>query len=254
MKKFLTIMIIIAMYCTPCIALAEANFELQPVVQEIPFSQNNTQYPVPVNSYQPQNYNFDKLQGKVVMVPARTVVEAVTTSPISSETARIGDKVVFYLTSDFYYGRDLIAPAGSRINGSVVISKKGGLGYRSGQLQVKFSNIVTPTGQMIPMLASIKTNDGTGILKAGTGKDVAKEYVKDAAIGAAAGAVLGTAMGALSSGKVGKGAIYGTAMGGGLGLAQNAFERGGNVEIPQGTQLELILDQPITFTSTNSPY
>jgi uncharacterized membrane protein len=105
---------------------------------------------------------------------------------------------------------------------------------------------------MIPLSASIQTDDGTGILKAGTVKDVTKDYAKDATVGAAAGAVLGTAMGALAGGSVGRGAIYGTAVGGGIGLAKNVFERGGNVEIPQNAQINIVLDQPVTVSS-NTP-
>ena len=86
-----------------------------------------------------------------------------------------------------------------------------------------------------------------------TSASFTKGYVKDAGVGAAAGAVLGTAMGALSSGSVGKGAIYGTAVGGGLGLVKTVFEKGGNVEIPQNAQMNIVIDQPITVSS-NTPY
>ena len=124
---------------------------------------------------------------------------------------------------------------------------------KNGKIQIRFSHILTPTGQMIPITASIETEDGSGILKAGTAKDVTKEYIKDAAIGAGLGAALGTAMGALSRGSVGKGAIYGTAIGGGMGVLSSLIERGGNVEIPQNVQMTIVLDQPVTVTS-NTPY
>ncbi|MBQ3640996.1 hypothetical protein II906_03605, partial [bacterium] len=94
---------------------------------------------------------------------------------------------------------------------------------------------------------------GSGILKAGTKMDVAEAYAKNIGVGAASGAVLGTAMGALSSGSVGRGAIYGTALGGGLALAKSIAERGESVQIPQNAQINLILDQPLTV-STNTVY
>ncbi len=254
-KKLLSLTVIASIMLTPCFALGAENFTMQtPNLQynTIPAS-NQTQYPLPVNSYQTQGYNYNQLQGNVVMVPANTSFAAVTTSSISSETAKAGDGVTFYLASDFYYGNNLIAAAGSRINGTVLQAKKGRFGNRSGSLQIKFTNIVSPYGQMIPISARIQTDDGSGILKAGTAKDTTKEYVKDVGIGAAAGAALGTAMGALSSGSVGKGAIYGTALGGGLGLGKTLIGKGGNVEIPQGAQLNIVLDQPITVSS-NNPY
>lgn len=251
-KKLLSMSILGVMVLMPSCVLA--NVQYAPAENY----QYQTQYPLPVNSYQPQgyqntSYNMNQLQGNVVMVPANTSFPATLMSPISSETAKIGDSVSMYLGSDFYYGKDLIAPAGSKINGTVLLAKKGGLGQRNGQIQIKFTNIYTPTGQMIPLSAHIQTEDGSGILKAGTAKDTTKEFAKDAVVGSATGAVLGTAMGALSGGSVGKGAIYGTALGGGLGVVKTFTERGGNVELPQNAQLNIVLDQPITVSS-NSPY
>ena len=265
-KEILSISIVAMMIATPCLSFANENYTMiEPVYQEVPAvnQQYQTQYPLPVSSYQTQgfeyqapnyNYNYNNnLQGNVVMVPVNTSFEAVSMSPISSETASIGDSVAFYLGSDFYYGNNLIASAGSRVNGTIIKAKKGSWGNRNGQIQIRFTNIVTPSGQMIPISASLQTSDGSGILKAGTAKDVTKEYAKDATVGAAAGAVLGTAMGALSGGKVGRGAIYGTAVGGGMGLLQNAFEKGGNVDIPQNAQMNIVLNQPVTVSS-NTPY
>ena len=205
-KELISLSIITVMAATPCISLGAGNYEIQtaPAAQ---YNTNQTQYPLPVNSYQPQGYNYNNynnLQGNVVMVPVNTSFAATAMT-------------------------------------------------KNGQLQVKFTNIVTPMGQMIPISASIQTDDGTGILKAGTAKDVTKDYVKDVGVGAAAGAALGTAMGALSSGSVGKGAIYGTALGGGIGLGKSLLNKGDNVEIPQNAQLNIVLDQPVTVSS-NTPY
>lgn len=266
-KELLSLFIITSLIAAPY-AVAAGNYsvttpEIQYKPQEVPAQQQKTQYPLPINSYQSQGYNSNQyqggyynanqLQGNVVMVPANTSFQATTMSSISSETAKVGDSVSMYLSSDFYYGNKLIAAAGSRINGTVLQAKKGGFGNRNGKLQIKFTNIVTPYGQMIPISATIRTDDSTGVLTAGTAKDVAKDYTKDAAIGAALGAALGTAMGALSSGSVGKGAIYGTALGGGMGLASNAVQRGDNVEIPQGATVDIVTDQPVTV-SINNPY
>ncbi len=276
-KQILSLYLLLIMLLSQGICTAENSFEFNPVVQGIPEPGSyQSQYPLPSkdsmnkqtnnnipvnntyqNQYQENNYNYynndDRLHGNVIMVPAKTTFNAVLMTPLSSETAKAGDSLSMFLGSDFYYGKNLIAQAGSRVNGVVIKSKKGGLGNRNGQIQIKLTNIVTPSGQIIPITASILTNDGSGILKAGTAMDVTKEYSKKAAIGAASGAVLGVVMGALSGGNIGKGAIYGTAVGGGMGLAQPIFERGGNVELPQNAQFDIILDQPITI-STNNMY
>ncbi|MBQ9244853.1 hypothetical protein IJ182_01145 [bacterium] len=286
-KEIITFSIISAMFFAPCLCFADDYAMIDPVIQQIPNTQYsnyqseyplpniqqdtgyqtqqqmtpavgngyNTQYPVPVNSYQTQGYNNNsgQLQGNVVFVPANTVFPAISSTPLSSEMLNAGDSVSFYLGSDFYYNGKLVAPAGSHVNGTVLVAKRGGMANRNGKLQIRFSHILTPSGQMIPITASIQTDDGTGVLKAGTAKDAAKEYIKDTAIGAGVGAALGTAMGALSGGKVGRGAIYGTAIGGGMGVISSLMERGGDIDIPQNAQMNIVLDQPVTVTS-NTPY
>lgn len=259
-KELLSITLTAVVLAANGISFAANNYDMAtPAVQYAPVEnyEYQTQYPLPVNSFQNQGYtnaNYNnQLHGNVVMVPANTAFSAAVVTPISSETAKTGDSVSMYLNSDFYYGKHLIAAAGSRLNGTVILAKKGGFGQRNGKLQIKFTNIITPAGQMIPLSAHIQTEDGSGILKAGTAKDTTVEYVKDAGVGAAAGAVLGTAMGALSSGSVGKGAIYGTALGGGMGLIKTITERGGNVELPPNALLNIVIDQPVTVSS-NTPY
>ena len=113
---------------------------------------------------------------------------------------------------------------------------------------IKFTNIITPYGQMIPISGKIQTDDGTGLIKGGTKMDSAKDYAKDIGAGAAIGAVGGLIMGPLSGGKVGKGAAYGTAVGATAGLAKSVWDKGTPATIPAGTIVNIILDQQATFT------
>ena len=113
---------------------------------------------------------------------------------------------------------------------------------------VKFTNIVTPYGQMIPISGKIQTDDGTGLIKGGTKAESATEYAKDIAIGTAAGAVAGVIFGPLSGGEVGKGAAYGTAVGAGAGLAKSIWDKGIPATIPAGSVINIVLDQQVTFT------
>lgn len=208
-----------------------------PQYTQVPYQQNTT------NSSQP-------LQGYVVVVPSGVNIPVTTTSEISSSTASLGQSVSVVLTNGFYYNNVCIAPAGSTVTGNVVLARKGGHAGKNGQLQIRFTQINTPYGSVIPISAMIKTTDGTGILKAGTAKDTAKEYTKDLAVGSGAGAVLGLTMGALSGGSVGKGAVYGTAVGAGAGLVKSLWDKGVDVTIPVNSGLELTIDQPVTVQAS----
>ncbi|HIQ88904.1 TPA: hypothetical protein IAA68_03640 [Candidatus Galligastranaerophilus faecipullorum] len=211
----------------------------------------NTVFSASNYSYDISTKQYSSLQGSVTYVPVGTKTSAILSQTLDSKTLSEGTSVYATLNKDFSYNSINIAPAGSTINGTVVKCKKAGIGNRNGQIQVRFTNIRTPQGYNIPVSAMIATTDGTGVLKGGSKLDSAKDYGKNAAIGAAGGAILGTAMGPLSGGEVGRGAVYGTAVGGGLGLLNAARQSGEDVVIPANAVVGIYFDQPITISAPN---
>ena len=197
------------------------------------------------NYYQQNNYNYNNntLRGSVVSVPAGQQFKTVVTTPLSSNNLTLGQNVTLALGSDFYYGNNLIAPAGSSVTGTVLEVSKAKRGSMNGKLLVRFTQIVTPYGIQIPISAVIKTDDNTGVLVGGT-----KVYTKDVAIGAGAGAVTGVVVSALSGGSLGRGTALATAAGGGIGLAKSIWDKGNDVEIPANATIDLVLTQPITVS------
>ncbi len=206
----------------------------------------------PYQTVNPYGNQQPTLQGSVFMVPAGAEIPALTTSEISTKNMILGQAVSLTLGQDYYYNNKLVAPAGSVVNGTVILLKKGSFAGRNGQLQIKFTSIVSPYGQMIPISGQIKTTDGTGILKGGTAMDTTIDYAKDTAIGAAAGAVGGLVMSAVSGGSIGRGAALGTAIGGGAGVAKSVFDKGGDVVIPANSNVAIQLDQPMTINSASA--
>ena len=143
MKRIYIISALLA--CSGC-AFAAQNFN---------YEQNT-----PTPTYQPAYYSSDNyklnnntLKGSVVTVPAGQTFKAVMASPITSETATVGQNVTMFLGSDFYYNNARIAPAGSTINGSVIEVNKAKHGSLNGKLTLRFTQIITPTGLNIPISA-----------------------------------------------------------------------------------------------------
>lgn len=200
------------------------------------------------NAYTQESYKVENntLKGRIVTVPAGQEFRAVLTTPVSSETASTGQVVTMALNSDFYYNGNLIAPAGSTVNGTVIEASRAKHGSLNGKLTVRFTNIITPNGQNIPISAVIKTSDSTGTLVGGTKMDVAKDYAKDLTLGAGAGALAGVIISPLAGGSIGRGTALATAVGAGGGLAKSLWDKGSDVEIPVNAMLELTLTQPIT--------
>lgn len=218
------------------------------------YQQNATNTGFQPNYYAEDSYklNNNTLKGSVVTVPAGQSFKAVLMAPISSETAYNGQAITLALNSDFYFNGKRIAPAGSSVTGTVIEVSKAKHGTLNGKLTLRFTQIITPSGQTIPISAVVKTDDNTGTLVGGTKFDIATEYGKDVAIGAGAGAVLGTIAGPLSGGSVGRGAALMTAVGAGGGLVKSIWDKGTDVTIPANAGIELILTQPITVNPTSS--
>ena len=218
------------------------------------YQQNATNTGFQPNYYAEDSYklNNNTLKGSVVTVPAGQSFKAVLMAPISSETAYNGQTITLALNSDFYFNGKRIAPAGSSVTGTVIEVSRAKHGTLNGKLTLRFTQIITPSGQTIPISAVVKTDDNTGTLIGGTKFDIATEYGKDVAIGAGAGAVLGTIAGPLSGGSVGRGAALMTAVGAGGGLVKSIWDKGTDVTIPANAGIELILTQPITVNPASS--
>lgn len=217
------------------------------------FANSNFSYEQNINNqtvYQENNYKpvNNTLKGSVITVPAGETFKAVVTAPISSETAVTGQNVTLALGSDFYYNNSKIASAGSTITGTVIEVSKAKHGSMNGKLTIRFTQIITPTGQNLPISAVIKTDDYTGTLVGGTKLDVTKGYAKDITVGAGAGALAGVVISPLAGGSIGRGTALATAVGAGSGLIKSIWDKGDDVVLPVNATLDLILTQPITVT------
>ncbi len=251
-KKLIAMMAVMTIMGLP--AISKSNYSV--TTQTLPQAAYQNQYTMQQYTQVPYQQAETKpsskpLQGYVVVVPAGVNIPVTTTTELSSSNLSLGQAVSVMLTNGFYYNNVCVAPAGSTVSGNVVTLRKGGHAGRNGQLQIRFTQINTPYGNVIPISAMIKTTDGTGILKAGTAVDTTKAYAKDLAIGSGAGAVAGLTMGALAGGSVGKGAAYGTAVGAGAGLVKSLWDKGEDVTIPVNSGLELTIDQPVTIQANN---
>jgi hypothetical protein len=192
--------------------------------------------------------NNGALQGSVSTVAEGTVFTGTLKTGITSETSRAGDQVVLVLDRPLTAGNGaVVVPSGSTVTGVVESVQSAGRTGKNGLLGITFSNLTLPSGASVPISARISTE--TGILDGGTTKGRILRSAGKVAIGAGLGAALGTAMGPLSSGKVGKGAIYGTAVGGILGAGAALAGKGRNVVLQSGDQLEVKLQQPISVNA-----
>lgn len=245
-----TALLVLASLIGTNVSFAKSNYNYMPSASQYQPQYQGNYYPAgsqPYNSKQP-------LKGRVVTVPPGIGFSAVVSSPLSSEYLTMGQPVAVTLGSDFYYNNCLIAPAGSTVSGVVTQVTKAKHATINGSLRLRFTEITTPYGTRIPISAGIRTDDGTGILRAGTKMDTAKEYGKDIAVGSAVGALGGLVASAISGGSIGKGTAIMTGVGAAGGLAKSLYDKGIDVVIPSGANIDLMVDQPITVNPTANNY
>jgi len=163
---------------------------------------------------------------KTYVVPAGTQMSVEIVSPITTKTARVGDRIDGRLANDVVVDGKTLVMAGASVHGTVteVVSgsqKIGGtptLGLTFNQLTLTGADTVAISGRI------------TELGKSDTGRDTAK-----IAGGALAGAVIGHQIDS------DKGKIIGGILGGAAG-ALAAKKTGTEVEVPSGTVVGFLLD------------
>lgn len=196
------------------------------------------------------------LRGYVSTAPAGTTMSVSNTTFLSTEHSRIGDPVTTTLTYDLAMGGNIVLPSGSQIQGEVVSSIPAGRTGRHGELQIRFKRALLPDGRQVPLSARLVTQDGTGVIRGGTTARRVGGVAKNTLGGAAIGAAAGTALGAIVGGgnRWNEGLLWGSILGAGSGLVRSGWQRGEEAELQPGTQLQIMLDQPLTVTPSTGQY
>jgi hypothetical protein len=169
-----------------------------------------------------------------LVVSADSVVGLQTESRVSSESARVEDRVDARVTRDVKVGDRVAIPAGARAIGSVMQVERGGKFKEKARLGIRFNTIVLADGTRIPIVTETIFRDGEG-----PGASTSQK-MGGAAVG---GAILGAILGG------GKGMAIGAAAGAGAGGAAVAAGDRNAATLPAGSPLTVRILQPITVTS-----
>ena len=184
------------------------------------------------------------LSGRIVNVPAGTTFFVTFDAGISSGSLEKNDRLTVRLTDDLKYNGVLIAPAGSLVYGSAIDANAAGLAYGSGAIELNFNQILTPDGNVI--------NISTEKIYMKAKSERAQKMTRDIVIGALGSMLVGAAFTALGGGdNLGENMlIYGGlgALGGGL---RGTMQRGEDIQIYDGTSVEVRLTQPLNAVQYN---
>ena len=176
----------------------------------------------------PPEKTFEEL-----VVSADSVLGLQTENRISSETARVEDRVEARVTRDVKVADRVAISAGSRVIGSVTQVERGGKFKERARLGVQFHTLVLADGTRLPIKTETVYRDGEA-----PGNSSAAKIGGGAAAGAILGAILGGA----------KGAAIGATAGAGGGTAMVAAGDRSSATLPAGTPMTVRVLAPVTVT------
>ena len=168
-----------------------------------------------------------------VTVPSDAVLGLQIERTVSSELARIEDRVDARVTRDVRVADRIAIPAGSTVRGSVTEVDRGGRVKGKARLGIRFHTIVLADGTQLPLKTDPVIREG----QSPGGESAAK--VGGAAIG---GAILGAILGG------GKGAAIGGAVGAAGGTAAAMTNDRSAATLPAGTTVTVRMQSPVTVT------
>lgn len=93
-------------------------------------------------------------------LPVQTKLKLVVEQTIDARLSKPGDIFEGHCKEDLFVGRSLLLPRGSLVRGRVVEVSKPRLISRAGKIGLRLEQIVTPTGEVIPLDAALEFQKG----------------------------------------------------------------------------------------------
>jgi type IV secretion system protein VirB10 len=188
-----------------------------------------------------------------LMVPADTTIPLALMNTINSRTARPGQAIYCETIFPITVGNRIVIPRGSSVKGSVTQVVRPGRVRGKGQIGIRFETLILPNGTRRSLRATLSGFGGTGRegfqpkesqIEGASSKGEKAGKVAETTI---TGAEIGTIVGAAERSPV-KGLGIGSLAGAAGGLVWVFASRGKEVVLPSGTNFELQLSAPLSFS------
>ncbi len=183
---------------------------------------------------------FTPLRGQVIQIAKGETINATLQSSINSQSVSQNDIITAILSYDWIYKNNLIAPAGSILYGRVVDAQKAGYAYGNGEIEITFTEILTMDGQkfnLAPNRVKLASEINRPV-------KIASQVISGAILGVASGVLYAL----ISGGDVSRGLAIGAGVGGAGGLVTSGLQKGEDIEIPSGTNLQIKFLESMNFT------
>lgn len=191
-------------------------------------------------------------------VPAGTKVLLELRSAVDTRSAKVGDGVYLASTFPVVVGNRVMIPAGVYVQGVVDRVARAGRVKGRAQLDMHFTSMIFPNGTVVEIPGMVDSlpgakdqsvkNDGEGTIE--EHPDKGRHAGTVAEVGIPTGGTVGSIAGATSGHPI-AGGVVGLAAGAAAAGIVSLFTRGADVSIPQGTQVEMVLQRPLILQQEN---
>jgi hypothetical protein len=168
---------------------------------------------------------------------------------VSTRTAREGDYVYLRTATPIVASGTILVPVDSYVQAVVTHARRSGRVKGTAELGIRIETLTMPSGKVIQMTPSLTSVDAEGTDQKVVGKESQVQqgtsHGADAARIAESGG-MGAAIGGIAD-RSWKGAGIGGGAGSALGLATVLLTRGREVELRQGSTIDVIFDRPVTI-------
>ncbi len=187
--------------------------------------------PVPAKAVPVQAQPVVSRDNSAVTFPVGTTLTIRTTTPIDTDTNKVGDTFTTTLEEPLTSGDRVIVPKGTEVKGEIASAKESGK--------------VTGQSELILELTELNYNGHSYVLRTSDYSEVGASRGTQTAKAAGGGAAIGAIIGAIAGG--GKGAAIGAASGAALGTGVQVMTRGQTLKIPAETLLRFTLEHELVI-------
>jgi hypothetical protein len=170
------------------------------------------------------------------VIPSGYEFPITLTTELSTETSRVGDRVIGRVAQNLTHDGRIVVAQGSQVQGTVtaVDDRDPGQEGRS-YLQLDFDTLLLTNGTQYPIDAELSQYQARF-------ENDDDDTLRGAAVGAGAGAVIGQVLGGDT-----EATVLGAVIGGAAGAVIQSQTTGQDVVVPAGTTLWLSVNQPLTI-------
>jgi hypothetical protein len=182
-----------------------------------------------------------------VTIPAGTRVLMVLKSPLHTTSGAAGSGLYLETLYPVVQGNGVVIPAHTLVQGVVESDERPGHLKRTSEFRFHFTTLIFPNNLVVPINGVLQSIPGApNIRTRGEDRklepvDQAEKVITPTAASAVGGAIIGSHRG------FGIGLLPGAGLGAALGLGAVLLKRGDEINLPQGTSVEMVLQSPFNL-------